>query len=174
VPVGPAPGHSPSIDSFPGRAGGRSDKEIFMTIKTSKAARVGALAALSMAMTGAVIGAVPSAASAACGGNVGGGRVDSSPYSVQLRSTSSCTMYARFTSDDQQYGAGQTFHWKVERQVNGTYGWLTTHTKTSSTYSFEGHKDTATVPNSTSVDDRFRACADFGGSTYRCSGWIVA
>lgn len=145
-----------------------------MNIKTSKAARAGALAALSVAVTGAVIGAVPTAASAACGGNVGGGRIDSYPYSVQLRSTTSCTMYARFTSDDSVYGAGHTFHWKVERQVNGSYGWQTTHSKVSTTASFEGYKDTAKVPNSTVDDDRFRACADFGGSSYRCSGWVVA
>ncbi|MEV4709472.1 hypothetical protein [Actinoplanes sp. NPDC049316] len=140
--------------------------------------RAGALTALAMGMTGALLGAVPSAASAtaaACGGQVGGGWLSGGNWiSVALRSTSSCTMYARLTITDGTAACCFNYGWRVERQVNGTYGWQTTHTKNSSSYAFEGTKDTATVPNSTVDDDRFRACSNFGTSTWRCTPWILA
>ena len=137
--------------------------------------RYGALTALTVGLTATALGAVPTAASAACGSGVGGGYLGSGWVSVQLRSKANCAMYARLTIDDATASVGFNFKWRVERQVNGTYGWLTTDTKNASTYGgFEGSRDTATVPNSTTVDDRFRACSDFGTGSWRCTSWIEA
>ncbi|WP_030456862.1 hypothetical protein [Herbidospora cretacea] len=71
---------------------------------------------------------------------------------------------------------------KVERQLWGSYGWLTTHKKSASTlYSKYAEVDTLTVPSSPSDgDERFHACwaysdvngAEPGAASWNCAGWV--
>jgi hypothetical protein len=65
---------------------------------------------------------------------------------------------------------------KIDRQVNGSYGWLTTHTQTKKVLSgaFGTHK-TATVPWVQYSNQRFRACLNWGvsqPSTWNCGDWV--
>ncbi|MGI5214434.1 hypothetical protein [Plantactinospora sp. CA-290183] len=142
----------------------------------TRAGRLGTLAVLAVGLTGSAVALAPASASAACGGAVGGGWLDGGSWSsVHLRSTSSCTMYTRLTVDDATASIGHSWVIRVERQVNGTYGWLTSHTQSRSVIGgFQGTRDTATVPNSTVDDDRFRACYNHAGAGWVCTPWIEA
>ncbi|WP_431973948.1 hypothetical protein [Micromonospora haikouensis] len=95
--------------------------------------------------------------------------------STHVYGSACTTRWARIVWDDNNSCCVPLWG-KIERQVNGTYGWQTTHTKTLKIeWGNFGTHNTATVPWVQYSDQRFRACWGFGTttpSTWDCGPFV--
>ncbi|MFD2768252.1 hypothetical protein [Micromonospora eburnea] len=91
--------------------------------------------------------------------------------SVHVHGSACTTRWARIVWDDNNSCCTPLWG-KIERQVNGTYGWQTTHSKTIKLgFGAFGTHYTDTVPWVQYSDQRFRACYSYGStlpSTWTC------
>ncbi|MBX7265755.1 hypothetical protein KIF24_06760 [Micromonospora sp. Llam7] len=89
--------------------------------------------------------------------------------SVHVHGSACTTRWAQLVWDDNNSCCVPLWV-KIERQVNGSYGWLPTHTKTKKVlFGNFGTHNTATVPWVQYSNQRFRAC--WSASTSTPSTW---
>ncbi len=95
--------------------------------------------------------------------------------SVHVYGSACTTRWGRLVWDDNNNCCVPVWV-KVERQVNGSYGWLPTHTKTKKVlFGDFGNHNTATVPWVQYSNQRFRACWGVGTSepsTWNCGPFV--
>ncbi|WP_406068902.1 hypothetical protein [Micromonospora sp. NBC_01638] len=119
--------------------------------------------------------AVPAQASGSC--SSGSPAALWGAFSLQVRRTTSCTYYARFTisSANPNYGAGGTWSFKIERQVYTSYGWMITDSRSRTMlWGRPDYYDTATVdgyPASSGNLDQHHACYSVDGGGWTCTAW---
>jgi hypothetical protein len=138
--------------------------------------RTGLLAVLTLVLATAVsLLTVPAAAPATASGSCSAaqrGALWDGDLSVRLQRKTNCTYYAKLVIDDDDHGAGQKVHVRVQRQQKSPYGWFVTETESKSTYWGAGSWNTATVegwPASSSEEDNHRACWKI--SSWHCTPW---
>jgi len=144
-----------------------------MRLGTSSLKRA-AVAALVGASLFTGLPAAPAQASGSCSSGTAAA-LWPAPFSLQVRRTSSCTYYARFTIADRIWGAGSTVNFKVERQVWTSYGWTIIDSRSRSMlWDRPDYYDTATVdgyPASSSNLDQHHACYSLNGGGWTCTAW---
>ncbi|WP_459800207.1 hypothetical protein [Herbidospora sp. RD11066] len=146
-----------------------------MRIKRSIFAAVALLAGIVLPL------AVSQPASArACSSQVSGSHQWAGNLSVHVRGTSCSTRRGHLTLSNFESCCPKIWV-KVERQLWGSYGWLTTNKASASTlWTAYREMDTGTVPSRPSDgDERFHACWAFTGpndgepgSGWNCGGWV--
>ncbi|GAA0985487.1 hypothetical protein GCM10009555_061010 [Acrocarpospora macrocephala] len=118
-----------------------------------------------------------SASAKACGGQVSGSFKAWGTRSVQVRGAGCSTRWAHLTlwQDD---SCCNPLWVRIERQLWGSYGWLTANTKTSGKIYWNNSLDvdTAGVPYSPGDgQQRFHACYGTGDTlptSWLCGGWV--
>ncbi|WP_155357411.1 hypothetical protein [Acrocarpospora macrocephala] len=121
------------------------------------------------------------ASARACSSMVNGSYKAYGTLSVHVRGTSCSTRKGHLTLSNDAHCCPQVWV-KVERQLWGSYGWLTTHKQSAYTlWRSYAEIDTATVPSRPSDgDERFHACWAYGdpygpepgAASWNCAGWV--
>ncbi|MEU9888753.1 hypothetical protein [Sphaerisporangium sp. NPDC051011] len=118
-----------------------------------------------------------SASTSACGGAVSGSYRWDGTISTHVRGSGCTTRWAHLTVSGNA-SCCSAFWVKIERQLWGSYGWLTTH-KQSRRNAWNSYieSDTSSVPWSPQDgDQRFHACWAWGGdsepSSWLCGPWV--
>jgi hypothetical protein len=119
--------------------------------------------------------AAPSAPAACYNGRIPGSSNWDGVISTHVHGSACTTRWGQLVWDDNP-SCCVSIRVKIDRQVNGSYGWQTTHTKTKRVlYGDFGTHNTATVPWVQYAAQRFHSCWGFGTSTptsWDCGPWV--